>query len=98
MRPNWPSGASFAKTRTPLESQYDGTVRAGERDYSSIGRQHLAGQVYERTSAQAEQTTACCLDHPYCLRLLKVGDVRFGNFFYRRLHIVKVRQEHFALK
>jgi hypothetical protein len=31
-------------------------------------------------------------------RPLKVGDVHFGHFFYGRLHIVKVRQEHFALK
>jgi hypothetical protein len=31
-------------------------------------------------------------------RPLKVGDVHFGPFFYGRLHIVKVRQEHFALK
>jgi hypothetical protein len=35
---------------------------------------------------------------PCSLRPLKVGDVYFGHFFYRRLHIVKVRQEHFALK
>src|SRR5262245_11252375 len=31
-------------------------------------------------------------------RPLKVGDVHFGRFFYGRLHIAKVRQEHFALK
>src|SRR5262245_18108504 len=31
-------------------------------------------------------------------RPLKGGDVHFGYFFYGRLDIAKVRQEHFALK
>src|SRR5262245_27389041 len=31
-------------------------------------------------------------------RPLKVGDVHFGHYFYGRLDIAKVRQEHFALK